>query len=143
MTSSISIQLKLWCHDIKFSIYAVCLYPLLKYTASIIFYSNLFYSSSQRRVTAPRDPGIAAAAKAGLITTFMTDGDNQRRYSQPFAIFILVVYRPLWSRHNLQLWRRPCPLILRRPRTVPDWQPRLLLGMVEARSVNVKHTHTH
>ena len=26
---------------------------------------------------------------------------------------------------------------------VPDWQPRVLLGMVEARSVNVKKTHTH
>ena len=26
---------------------------------------------------------------------------------------------------------------------VPDWQPRVLLGMVEARSVNVKNTHTH
>ena len=25
---------------------------------------------------------------------------------------------------------------------VPDWQPRNLLGMVEARSVNVKNTHT-
>ena len=24
-----------------------------------------------------------------------------------------------------------------------DWQPRILLGMVEARSVNVKSTHTH
>ena len=29
-----------------------------------------------------------------------------------------------------------------RPRTVPDWQPRILLGMVEARSVNVKNTTT-
>ena len=26
---------------------------------------------------------------------------------------------------------------------VPDWQPRILLGMVEARSVNVMNTHTH
>ena len=27
---------------------------------------------------------------------------------------------------------------------VPNWQPRILLGMVEARLVNVnKHTHTH
>ena len=26
---------------------------------------------------------------------------------------------------------------------VPDWQPRVLLGMVEARSVNVKKTTTH
>ena len=26
---------------------------------------------------------------------------------------------------------------------VPDWQPRILLGMVEARSINVKNTHTH
>ena len=26
---------------------------------------------------------------------------------------------------------------------VPDWQPRILMGMVEARSVNVKNTHTH
>ena len=25
---------------------------------------------------------------------------------------------------------------------VPDWQPRILLGMVDARSVNVKNTHT-
>ena len=25
---------------------------------------------------------------------------------------------------------------------VPDWQPRILLGMVEARSVNVKNTTT-
>ena len=26
---------------------------------------------------------------------------------------------------------------------VPDWQPRISLGMVEALSVNVKNTHTH
>ena len=26
---------------------------------------------------------------------------------------------------------------------VPDWQPRILLGMVEARSVNVKNIRTH
>ena len=26
---------------------------------------------------------------------------------------------------------------------VPDWQPRILLGIVDARSVNVKNTHTH
>ena len=26
---------------------------------------------------------------------------------------------------------------------VPDWQPRILLGRVEARSINVKNTHTH
>ena len=26
---------------------------------------------------------------------------------------------------------------------VPDWQPRILLGMVEARSVNVKNTTTY
>ena len=26
--------------------------------------------------------------------------------------------------------------------TMPDWQPRILLGMVEARSVNVKKTTT-
>ena len=26
---------------------------------------------------------------------------------------------------------------------VPDWQPRMLLGVVEARSVNVNTTHTH
>ena len=26
---------------------------------------------------------------------------------------------------------------------VPDWQPRILLGMVETRSVNAKKTHTH
>ena len=26
---------------------------------------------------------------------------------------------------------------------VPDWQPRILLGMVEARSVNAKNTHNH
>ena len=25
---------------------------------------------------------------------------------------------------------------------VPDWQPRILLGMVEARSVDAKNTHT-
>ena len=30
-----------------------------------------------------------------------------------------------------------------RPRTVPVWQPRILQDMVEARSVNVKNTHTH
>ena len=29
-----------------------------------------------------------------------------------------------------------------RPRTVQDWQPRILLGMLEARSVNVKKTTT-
>ena len=26
---------------------------------------------------------------------------------------------------------------------VPDWKPHILLGMVEARSVNVKNTHTN
>ena len=26
--------------------------------------------------------------------------------------------------------------------SVPDWQPRILLGMVEAQSVNVKNTKT-
>ena len=26
---------------------------------------------------------------------------------------------------------------------VPDWKPRILLSMVEARSVNVNNTHTH
>ena len=35
------------------------------------------------------------------------------------------------------------PLIFFRPADhVPDWQPRILLGMVEARSVNVKKTTT-
>ena len=29
------------------------------------------------------------------------------------------------------------------PDHVPDWQPRVLLGMVEARSVHVKNIHTH
>ena len=36
------------------------------------------------------------------------------------------------------------PLIFSCPADyVPDWQPRILLGMVEARSVNVKNTHIH
>ena len=36
------------------------------------------------------------------------------------------------------------PLIFSRPADhVPDWQPRILLGMVEARSVNMKNAHTH
>ena len=36
------------------------------------------------------------------------------------------------------------PLIFSCPANhVPDWQPRILLGMVEGRSVNVKNTHTH
>ena len=33
-----------------------------------------------------------------------------------------------------------------KPRTVPDWQQRILLGtsmVFKARSVNVKNTHTH
>ena len=35
------------------------------------------------------------------------------------------------------------PLIFSCPTDhVPDWQPRILLGMVEARSVNVKNTKT-
>ena len=35
------------------------------------------------------------------------------------------------------------PLIFSSPANhVPDWQPRILLGMVEARSVNVKNTTT-
>ena len=36
------------------------------------------------------------------------------------------------------------PLIFSYPvNDIPDWQPRILLGMVEARSVNVNNTHTH
>ena len=36
------------------------------------------------------------------------------------------------------------PLIFSCPADhVPDWQPCILLGMVEAQSVNVKSTHTH
>ena len=44
---------------------------------------------------------------------------------------------------SLELCRCSSDLFLSsRPRTVPDWQPRILLGMVEARSVNVKNTTT-
>ena len=36
------------------------------------------------------------------------------------------------------------PLIFSCPADhVPDWQPYMLLGMVETRSVNVKNTHAH
>ena len=36
------------------------------------------------------------------------------------------------------------PLIFSRPADhVPDWQPRILLGMPEVRSVNVRNTHTY
>ena len=43
-----------------------------------------------------------------------------------------------WAPKNTTLGRlRSKGLVL------PDWQPRILLGMVEARSVNVKNTHSH
>ena len=48
---------------------------------------------------------------------------------------------------SLELCRCSSDIFLSsKPRTVPDWQSRILLGMVqkvEARSVNVKNTHTH
>ena len=41
------------------------------------------------------------------------------------------------------LCRLDVPLIFSCPAdNVPDWQPRILLGIAEARSVNVKNTHT-
>ena len=52
-----------------------------------------------------------------------------------FVLFLLLCSR--WSFVDI-------PLIVSCPADdVPDWQPRTLLGMVEARSVNVKNIHTH
>ena len=45
---------------------------------------------------------------------------------------------------SLELCRCSSDLFLSsRPRTVPDWQPRTLLDMVEARSVNAKNYRRH
>ena len=53
-----------------------------------------------------------------------------------FVFWLVFVFMP-----SLELCRCSSDLFLSsRRRTVPDWQPRILLGMVEARSVNVKNT---
>ena len=67
----------------------------------------------------------------------------------PFAGVELTSQRVRGLRGTSQLPERPAlapvdvPLIFFCPADhVPDWQPRVLLGMVEARSVNVKKTTT-
>ena len=53
-----------------------------------------------------------------------------------FCFVFVFVFMP-----SLELCRYPFDLFLSsRSRTVPDWQPRILLRMVEARSVDVKNT---
>ena len=57
----------------------------------------------------------------------------------PFSLSFLFVFffRPNWSFVDVLLIFF-CPAD-----HVPDWQPRILLGMVEARSVNVKKATTN
>ena len=57
-------------------------------------------------------------------------------YSRSFLFVVCVFVCSHWSLVDV-------PLIFFCPADhVPDWQPRVLLGMVEARSVNVKKTTT-
>ena len=65
-----------------------------------------------------------------------------------FYLFIFLSFLPCFLLLFLcYCWSfKDVPLIFSCPAghvVVPDWQPRILLGMVEARSVNVKNTHTH
>ena len=57
-----------------------------------------------------------------------------------YVVFDLFVFFlcSRWSFADVPLLIFSCPAD-----HVPDWQPRRLLGMVEARSVNVKNTHAH
>ena len=61
-------------------------------------------------------------------------------YSCPFLFVVFCVFVFFFCSH----WSLvDVPLIFFCPADhVPDWQPRILLGMVEARSVNVKKTTT-
>ena len=53
------------------------------------------------------------------------------------AFVLLLILCPCWSLIGV-------PLIFSCPADhVPDWQPRILLGVVEARSVNAKNTRIH
>ena len=57
-------------------------------------------------------------------------------FSLPFLLVVCVFFCSHWSLVDV-------PLISFCPADhVPDWQPRIVLGMVEARSVNVKKTTT-
>ena len=57
-----------------------------------------------------------------------------------FVVFVLFLFLFKCSRWSFV----GVPLIFSCPADdVPDWQPRISLDMVKARSVNVKNTHTH
>ena len=59
------------------------------------------------------------------------------------GIFNRVIFVAIWIHvglsRGLSPWCDPLTLVPLCDH-VPDWQPRILLGMVEARSVNVKNT---
>ena len=58
-----------------------------------------------------------------------------------FVVFPLFLLFCLYALSGA--YRRDDPLMFSCPADhVPDWQPRILLGMVEARSINVKNTHS-
>ena len=83
------------------------------------------------------------ALPAAIVSRYTSFWPNRHR-ELPFLAIVLFVYFVVFFLLSLELCRLDVPLIFFCPAdpVVPGWQPRILLGMVEARTVDVNKTTT-